>query len=261
MPYHFCRFVHRGQQKYGVLLDGTIVEAEAVSPTEYRPSDRAVDPAEIEWLPPVTPSKIVAVGANYHSHAEEMGRPLPPEPMLFLKPSTATIGHEGEIVYPAQSERVDFEGELAVVVGRHAHNVSLGDAPQHVLGYTVLNDVTARDLQARDIQFTRAKSFDTFCPLGPYLVTELDPGDLRITTRLNGRVMQQGTTADLEHGVYELVSYISQVMTLLPGDVIATGTPRGVGPMQIGDTVEVEIDGIGLLRNRVVAGSTADEED
>lgn len=204
-------------------------------------------------LAPVTPSKIAAVGVNYRDHAKEMGRELPGEPMLFIKPSTAVIGPEDGIVYPARTRRLDYEGELAIVIARTAKNVEEKDARRYVLGYTCMNDVTARDLQRLDVQFTRAKGFDTFAPLGPVIETELDPSDLEIETRLNGETRQKSRTSNLIFGCDFLVSFISRVMTLLPGDVISTGTPSGVGPMQVGDMVEVEIEKIGCLRNKVVA--------
>jgi 2-keto-4-pentenoate hydratase/2-oxohepta-3-ene-1,7-dioic acid hydratase in catechol pathway len=176
---------------------------------------------------------------------------IPDEPLLFLKPATAVIGPGAHIIYPKMSQRVDYEGELGVVIGRLCKNVSEQNAPDSVFGYTCLNDVTARDLQKKDGQFTRSKSFDTFCPIGPCIETELDPAAARIETRLNGQLQQETSTADFIFSVSRLVSFISQVMTLLPGDVIATGTPSGIGPMQPGDEVEVLIRGIGSLKNTV----------
>jgi 2-keto-4-pentenoate hydratase/2-oxohepta-3-ene-1,7-dioic acid hydratase in catechol pathway len=203
-------------------------------------------------LAPCTPSKIIALGVNYRSHGEEMSHRIPTEPLIFLKPPTAVIGPEDNIIYPESSERVDYEGELGVVIRSTASHVSREDAPDYVLGYTSFNDVTARDIQARDKQWTRAKSFDTFAPIGPCIETELDPANLALETRLNGEIKQKTSTSDLIFPVDELVSFISGVMTLLPGDVIATGTTAGVGPMQPGDIVEVIIEGIGTLRNYVV---------
>ena len=197
--------------------------------------------AGVPLLPPVTPSKIVAVGRNYADHAKELGNETPPEPILFLKPSTALLPPNGTIVRPPQSQRVDYEGELAIVIGE-------GGA---ILGYTCANDVTARDLQKKDVQFTRAKSFDTFCPLGPCIETAVDPNDLRITTRVNGATKQDARTSMMVFDCAFLVAFISSVMTLLPGDVILTGTPAGIGPLAAGDVVEVSIDGIGTLRNVV----------
>jgi 2-keto-4-pentenoate hydratase/2-oxohepta-3-ene-1,7-dioic acid hydratase in catechol pathway len=203
-------------------------------------------------LPPVLPSKIVAVGVNYRNHAEELGMPLPDEPILFLKPPTAVVGPDDPIVYPSLSRRVDYEGELAVVIKRRCHHVTPERAREVILGYTCLNDVTARDLQRRDGQWTRAKSFDTFAPLGPCITTGIDPNAVEVETFLNGERRQASSTKMFIFPVEDVVAYASQAMTLLPGDVIATGTPGGVGPMRPGDTVEVRIEGIGALRNSVV---------
>jgi len=197
--------------------------------------------AGVQLLPPVSPSKIVAVGRNYADHAKELGNEAPAEPILFLKPPSALLPPNGTIVRPPQSQRVDYEGELAVVIGEGGT----------VLGYTCANDVTARDLQKKDVQFTRAKSFDTFLPLGPCIETDANPNDLRLTTRVNGATKQDGRTSMMVFDCAFLVAYISSVMTLLPGDVILTGTPAGVGPLAAGDVVEVEIERIGVLRNVV----------
>jgi 2-keto-4-pentenoate hydratase/2-oxohepta-3-ene-1,7-dioic acid hydratase in catechol pathway len=202
-------------------------------------------------LAPCAPSKIVAVGLNYRTHAEEVKMELPQEPILFLKPSTAVIGPEENIIYPAMAKRVDYEGELGVVIGKRCQGVSVEQAPDYILGYTCVNDVTARDLQKKDGQWTRAKGFDTFAPLGPFIETAFDPSDVLIETFLNREKKQAASTCDLIFPVPALVSFISQVMTLLPGDVIATGTPEGIGPMQVGDVVEVRIEGIGTLCNTV----------
>lgn len=208
---------------------------------------------ELKLLPPCMPTKIVAVGLNYGSHAREMDRTPPDEPMIFIKPSTAVTGDGDDIVYPVHmSSRVDYEGELAVVIRQRAHAIPESDWRDYVFGFTCVNDVTARDLSARDIQFGRSKGFDTFAPIGPVIETELDPSDLRITTRLNGELKQDSRTSDLLFPVSMLVCFISHVMTLLPGDVICTGTPAGISPMHRGDTVEVEIEGIGKLTNQVV---------
>lgn len=208
---------------------------------------------DVRLLAPVIPrSKVVCVGKNYAAHAAEMGGDVPAEPLLFLKPNTAVIGPGEPIFYPEQSQNVHFEGELAVVIGRIVRDISPTDAAKAIFGYTVANDVTARDLQAKDVQFTRAKGFDTFCPLGPWIETDLDPAELSVQTRLNDEVKQDGNTRDLVFGVADLIAYISGVMTLLPGDVVLTGTPEGVGPMEVGDDVSVTIDGIGTLTNRVV---------
>lgn len=211
--------------------------------------------SEVRLLAPVLPSKIVAIGLNYKAHALEFGKPLPEEPMIFIKPSTAVIGPEDEIVYPAHmSHRVDYEGELGVVIGKKAKEVLAKDAKDYILGYTCVNDVTARDLQGKDIQYTRAKGFDTFAPIGPVIETDMDPLDVRIQTLLNGHVKQDTSSKDMIFNVFQLVSFVSHVMTLLPGDVITTGTPSGIGKMRPGDAVEVRIEGIGNLRNKVVDG-------
>jgi 2-keto-4-pentenoate hydratase/2-oxohepta-3-ene-1,7-dioic acid hydratase in catechol pathway len=204
---------------------------------------------EVRLLSPCVPSKVVAVGLNYRDHAEEMSLPLPLEPLLFLKPASSVIGPGDAIVLPPQSARVDYEAELAVVIGKTAKNVSRAEASDYIQGYTCLNDVTARDLQNKDGQWTRAKGFDTFCPLGPWIETDLDPADLLIELYLNGTKKQDSRTSNLIFSPAELVEFISGVMTLLPGDVIATGTTSGIGPMNAGDTVEVRIEGIGSLTN------------
>jgi 2-keto-4-pentenoate hydratase/2-oxohepta-3-ene-1,7-dioic acid hydratase in catechol pathway len=208
--------------------------------------------ADVRLLAPMLPSKVVCVGKNYADHAREMGGEPPAEPIIFLKPSTSVCGPGEPIMRPARlSERIDFEGELAVVIGRLCRAVPADQAGEVIFGYTCANDVTARDLQARDGQWARAKGFDTFCPLGPWIETDVDPGDLALTTRLNGEVKQSARTSLLLHDVAALVQYVSAAMTLLPGDVLLTGTPAGIGPMECGDEVSVTIDGIGTLSNPV----------
>lgn len=248
------RFRHHDRELYGVLEDDSVRPLEGV-PLGARPASGAapIPLREVRLLAPVSPSKIVAIGVNYRDHAQEMGRELPKEPMIFIKPSTAVIGPGDEIVYPPQTHNLHYEGELAIVIGKPARHVSENEARNFILGYTCMNDVTARDLQRQDVQFTRGKGFDTFAPLGPAIETELDPSDLALETRLNGEVRQKSRTSNLIFGCNFLVSFVSQVMTLLPGDVISTGTPSGVGPMKLGDTVEVEIEKIGCLRNAVAA--------
>lgn len=200
-----------------------------------------------------SPSKIVCVGRNYADHAAELGNEVPKEPLLFLKAPSAVIRDGGNIIIPPQSQQVEHEGELAVIIGKTCKNLSNNDdMSEYVRGYTCLNDVTARDLQKKDGQFARAKSFDTFCPIGPHIETELDVTDIRVVTRVNGEIRQDGRTSQMVFGVEFLIRYISNMMTLLPGDVIATGTPSGVSKMNAGDVCEVEIEGIGTLRNRVV---------
>jgi 2-keto-4-pentenoate hydratase/2-oxohepta-3-ene-1,7-dioic acid hydratase in catechol pathway len=208
---------------------------------------------DVRLLAPVIPrSKVIGIGRNYVDHAQEMGGEPPAEPMMFLVPNTAVVGPGDPVVMPPQTSEVSYEGELAVVIGRVCKDVDVHDAPGVVFGYTCANDVTARDLQRTDGQWARAKGFDTFCPLGPWIETDLDPGTQRITTRLDGTVVQDGRTAQMVHGVAALVSHASRAFTLLPGDVILTGTPAGVGPVRPGQRVEVEVDGIGVLSNPFV---------
>jgi 2-keto-4-pentenoate hydratase/2-oxohepta-3-ene-1,7-dioic acid hydratase in catechol pathway len=218
----------------------------------WEPTEVVVPYVEAHLLAPVFPTKVVAVGKNYVEHAEEMGADVPETPVIFIKPATAVVGPGVPVVYPPDSENVHHEAELAVVIGAVARHVKAEDAQSVILGYTAANDVTARDLQRRDGQWTRGKGFDTFCPLGPAIETELDPLEgLRIECRVNGEVRQAGSTADMVFGVAELIEFISRVMTLLPGDVVITGTPSGVGPVVPGDRMEVEIEGIGVLTNPV----------
>jgi 2-keto-4-pentenoate hydratase/2-oxohepta-3-ene-1,7-dioic acid hydratase in catechol pathway len=217
----------------------------------YRREDLDLALGDLTLLAPLSPGKIVCVGRNYLAHAQEHGVEVPEVPLLFLKPPSAVIGPGQAIVLPPQSDQVEHEAELAVVIGRRARDATPEEAAGHILGYTVANDVTARDLQQRDGQWTRAKGFDTFCPLGPWIETSADPSDLRIVCRVNGVIRQMASTQDMVFGVPQLVAYISGVMTLEPGDVILTGTPEGVGRLGAGDRVEIEIQDIGLLRNEV----------
>ena len=218
---------------------------------QYEYTEKKYPMEELEILAPCQPTKIVALGLNYRSHAEELKMKLPEEPLLFLKPSTSVIGPNKNIVYPAMSHRIDYEAELGVVIGKEAKSISEDKAKEYILGYTCFNDVTARDLQGKDKQFTRSKGFDTFAPMGPWIETELDPCNLKVESYLNGELKQSGTTVDLVFSVFYVVSFISKVMTLLPGDVIATGTPAGIGPMKVGDTIEIVVEGIGTLKNEV----------
>ncbi|MFZ5758013.1 MAG: fumarylacetoacetate hydrolase family protein [Thermodesulfobacteriota bacterium] len=236
---------------YG-LWEGEVIRLLAGEPfAGIAPSGEVVAADAVKLLAPCRPSKIVAVGINYAPHARELDFGIPPEPLLFLKPPSAVIGPEEEIMLPAMSAQVDYEGELAVVIGRPCKNVAEEEALRFVLGYTCCNDVTARDLQKKDVQFTRSKSFDTFAPLGPCIETKLDPGNVMVRSFVNGDKRQEASTATMIRSVPELVSFISRVMTLLPGDVIATGTPAGVGPLQSGDLVAVAIEPIGTLANPV----------
>jgi 2-keto-4-pentenoate hydratase/2-oxohepta-3-ene-1,7-dioic acid hydratase in catechol pathway len=207
---------------------------------------------DVKLLAPVVPSKVVCVGRNYREHAAELGNKMPDEPLLFLKAPSAVIASSDAIELPSASQQVEHEGELGVVIGRLARKLSSEEDPlSYVFGYTCVNDVTARDLQRKDVQFTRGKSFDTFCPVGPWIESNIDPSNVAVETRLNGEVKQKGNTADMAFPVAFLIRYISEIMTLYPGDLIATGTPAGVSRMKPGDTVEVEVTGIGILRNEV----------
>ncbi|HEX74117.1 MAG TPA: fumarylacetoacetate hydrolase family protein [Dehalococcoidia bacterium] len=246
------RFAIDNKVRYGILK-GESIQAIEDKPYRYlKPSDDYYQLSQVKLLPPCTPSKIVALGLNYHSHAKEVNARIPNAPLIFLKPSTALIGPDDNITYPSASHRVDYEGELGVVIKKPVWKVSVENALDYVLGYTCFNDVTARDLQYQDRQWTRAKSFNTFAAVGPCIETELDPGNVVVETYLSGKLKQQGNTSDLIYSLPELIDFISHVMTLLPGDIIATGTPSGIGPMYPGDTVEIKIDGIGTLRNYVV---------
>lgn len=219
----------------------------------WEPTETVVSWEHARLLSPVIPTKVVAVGKNYAEHAAEMGGDVPDSPVLFMKPPTSVIGPLQPIRIPQQAEEVHHEAELAVVIGSLTKNVLIEDVGPHILGYTAANDVTARDLQRADGQWTRAKGFDTFCPLGPAIDTDLDPQEgLSVISRVNGETRQSGSTADLVFGVGELVSFVSSIMTLLPGDIILTGTPSGVGPIVPGDRVEVEIEGVGVLMNPVI---------
>ena len=240
-----------GTESYG-LLEGDSVELVEGSPfSEYARTGNRVGLSSVRLLPPSPCSKALCIGLNYRDHAEEFGLPIPETPVVFMKPSTALIGQGEDIIYPAMCHRLDYEAELAVVIGRRCRFVSEADASGYILGYTIANDVTARDLQPKNGQWTVSKGFDTFLPLGPYISDEVDPADLMITSRVNGETKQLSNTSNLIFSVPYLVSYLSQVMTLLPGDVISTGTPGGISGMKVGDTVEIEIEGLGVLRNRI----------
>lgn len=250
-----CRYDNAGTIGYGIAdpVHGVVREIEGTPFDGVLLTGREFTRTGVRMLAPATPTKIVAIGLNYKDHAFEMGKKIPDEPMLFLKPSSAVNRPEGEIVYPEASRRVDHEAELAIVIGKLTHRVKASEAKSHILGYTCINDVTARDLQAKDVQYTRAKGFDTFAPIGPWIETDLDPSELFVRCRVNGTLKQDGNTREMGAGPFELVEFVSHVMTLYPGDIIATGTPPGVGPIHPGDLVEVEIEGIGVLSNRVVA--------
>ena len=240
---------------YGVAEPDGIALYRGTPFVAWEPTDAMIPFEEAHLLSPVFPTKVVCVGRNYAEHAEERGNPVPDEPVIFIKPSTSVIGPGGAIVLPSEATEVHHEAELGVVVGKVSHRVAAEDAASHILGYTAGNDVTARDLQKRDGQWSRAKGFDSFCPLGPAIETELDPAGLRVSCEVNGELRQEGSTDDMVFGVAEIFEFVSRVMTLLPGDVILTGTPAGVGPIHPGDRVEVTIERIGTLANPVVAGS------
>jgi 2-keto-4-pentenoate hydratase/2-oxohepta-3-ene-1,7-dioic acid hydratase in catechol pathway len=251
------RYSREGQVGFGILEGETIA---ALSPhpfAAFEYTGERFPTGEVRLLAPVLPTKVVAVGRNYAEHAPEMGGEVPDDPVIFLKPSTAVIGPGDPIVHPGWVGRVDYEGELAVIVGKLARRLDEADAIQAVLGFSCANDVTARDLQRADGQWARAKGFDSFCPLGPWIETDLDSSDLALRTLVNGEPRQQARTSQLERGVASLMAFVSRVMTLLPGDVLLTGTPAGVGPLEVGDRVEVEIDGIGVLANQVVGEPAA----
>ncbi|GAB4363078.1 MAG: fumarylacetoacetate hydrolase family protein [Deltaproteobacteria bacterium] len=250
-----ARYETAGRMAYGIVDPGGtgIEEIDGAPFGPIRKTGARHRLAEVRLLAPVVPTKIVAVGLNYRDHAREMGKAIPEEPLIFLKPPSALNHPGGDVVYPKASRRVDHEAELAVVIGKRAKDVRAEEAAGVILGYTCINDVTARDLQARDVQYTRAKGFDTFAPLGPWVETEISPEALSVRCTVNGRLRQDGNTREMGASVYRLVEFVSHVMTLLPGDVIATGTPPGVGPLQVGDAVTVEIEGIGALSNRIVA--------
>ncbi len=245
------RILSEGDCRYGLADDATITLISDEPFAQWEP-EGAVGLASAELLTPVIPTKIVCVGINYRNHAEEMGHQLPAEPVIFLKPPTAVNGPGCPIKIPEGVGRVDYEAELAVIVGRRTHNATPEQARDNILGYACANDVTARDLQKVDGQWTRAKGFDGFCPLGPWIETDVDPSDLLVESYVNGEVRQSARTSDMIFDVYELVSFISGVMTLVPGDVVLTGTPGGIGPLASGDEVEIRIEGVGSLVNRVV---------
>ncbi len=241
------RFKHCDDTFYGEV-SGTRITAKGDC------EGKAFELSELEVLPPTKPSKIICVGLNYHDHAKELNMETPDEPLIFMKPPSAVIGHGDKIIYPKTSHQVDYEAELAVVIGKRCRNITADRANDVIAGYTCFNDVTARDFQRQDGQWTRAKSFDTFAPFGPYIASpeEFDPENAPIKSRINGELRQDSNTSNLIFDIPTLIEFISAIMTLELGDIIATGTPAGVGELQRGDIVEVEIEGIGILRNEVV---------
>ena len=258
----FCRFITkadsrgRDQARYGILDGDHVQEISAAPWDEWTQTQHSEPLPTVQLLAPVEPRKIVCVGRNYSAHAAELGNDVPKEPMIFLKPSTAIVGPSEPIVLPKYSQRVEHEAELGLVIGSKCSHLADNDDPlSYVLGYTCVNDVTARDLQKADVQFTRAKGFDTFCPVGPHIETDLSPDDLLVEGLVNGQSRQSGKTSLMVFPPAFLVRWISRMMTLEPGDLIATGTPSGVGPLAANDVVEVRIAGIGVLRNPVQAAN------
>ncbi|MFL5262309.1 MAG: fumarylacetoacetate hydrolase family protein [Anaeromyxobacteraceae bacterium] len=247
-----CRFRRGGRELYGVI-EGQEVRALTAEPwAGGLPEGPAYALPDVTLLAPVAPSKVVCVGRNYRAHAKELGNEVPKEPLLFIKPSTSILGPGGTIRHPEQSKEVHHEAELGAVIGRTLTRAATAvEAREAIFGWTCVNDVTARDIQRAEAHFTRAKGFDTFCPVGPFVETALDPLDVVVTCRVNGEQRQRGSTKDMVFDPYLLVAFISQTMTLLPGDLVSTGTPEGVGPLRRGDVVEVEVSGIGVLKNAV----------
>lgn len=248
----FARFSYGGPVAYGILEDEAIRLIDGTPFHPFTPTDKTYPLEKVRILEPVLPSKIVAVGLNYIDHARELGMEMPEEPLIFLKPPSTIIGTGDGIIYPGMSTWVEYEAELAIVIKDTTRQVPITKAPSHILGYTCANDVTARDLQKKDGQWTRAKGFDTFCPIGPYIITGIDPHYLNIELKLNGKIKQSSNTSNMHFKPEFLVSFVSHIMTLCPGDVILTGTPPGVSPIIPGDEVEITIEGIGTLRNKVI---------
>ena len=242
--------------RYGWVYEDRVGPIEGVPFGEFRRLEAEIPLSMVRLLAPVQPGKIICVGRNYAEHAREQNVEVPDIPMLFMKPPSSVIGPEDTIILPPQSRQVEHEGELAVVIGRRGRWIPAEQAPTYILGYTVANDVTARDLQRRDGQWTRGKGFDTFCPLGPWIETDLDPADVLVQTRVNGEMRQMASTREMMFPVQQLIAFISSVMTLEPGDLILTGTPAGIGPLNAGDAVEVTVEGIGALQNTVEAAPT-----
>jgi len=246
-----ARVLYKKRIVWGEVKDNYLLALKEPPFNRIKYSSEKIDLKDCSFLPPAEPQKIILAGLNYRRHAEELKMPIPDHPLIFLKPPSSLIGQNDAIIYPACVKRLDYEAELAVVIGKKAENIDEKNSGDYIFGLTCLNDVTARDLQKEDGQWTRAKSFDTFCPLGPWVETDADGSDLDIKLYLNGEVRQNSSTRDFIFSIPRLVSFISGVMTLFPGDVIATGTPSGIGPMKAGDIVEVEIENIGRLINRV----------
>ncbi len=253
MTSKYCRVMFEGKAVWGQLSGDQIQVIDGDLFGEHRITDRKIQLAGARLLPPVTPTKIVCVGLNYVDHVKESqsSNVVPAEPVLFMKPLTALIGPDDEITYPPSSQRVDYEGEIGVVIKTRSKGLSPEEIQKNIFGVTCVNDVTARDLQKKDLQWTRGKGFDTFCPAGPYLVTGLDYTNLNVSSRLNGETRQSSNSRHMIFSIPQLISFINNIMTLQPGDLIVTGTPEGIGPMQDGDVAEVEVEGVGILRNKV----------
>ena len=248
----YLRFYQNGSIRYGLLeKDNIIREIVGDIFNNHKVIKNTYSLSEITFLPPCVPTKIIAVGLNYFDHAKEVQMKIPDEPLIFMKPPSALIAHNDNIIYPKMSKQLDYEAELAVIIKNKVKDIEPEGVSKNVLGYTCFNDITARDLQKKDEQWTRAKSFDTFAPIGPFISSELNPYNLQIKLYKNGQLMQNSSTSNMIFKVDKIVSFISKIMTLFPGDIIATGTPSGVGPLEAGDLVEVEIEGIGILKNNV----------
>ena len=248
----YLRFLQNGNIRYGLVeKDNIIREVVGDIFNNHKNTENVYSLSEITFLPPCVPTKIIAVGLNYFDHANEFQMKIPDEPLIFMKPPSALIAHNDNIIYPKMSKQLDFEAELAVVIKNKVKDIEPEDVSKNILGYTCFNDVTARDLQKKDGQWTRAKSFDTFAPIGPFISTDLNPDNLQIKLYKNGQLMQDSSTGNMIFKVDKVISFISKIMTLFPGDIIATGTPSGVGQLETGDKVEVEIEGIGILKNTV----------
>lgn len=249
----YLRFLQNGNIRYGLLEKGnTIREVGGDIFNNHKNTENVFSLSEITFLPPCVPTKIIAVGLNYFDHANEVQMKISDEPLIFMKPPSTLIAHNDNIIYPKMSKQLDYEAELAVIIKNRIKNIEPEDVFENILGYTCFNDVTARDLQKKDEQWTRAKSFDTFAPIGPFISTGLNPDNLQIKLYKNGQLMQNSSTNNMIFKVDKIISFISKIMTLFPGDIIATGTPSGVGKLEEGDMVEVEIEGIGVLKNNVL---------
>jgi len=246
------RYNNNDKIENGIFENNTIKKIKGDFFSEFQVTETEIDPSSVKLLPPTMPTKIVAVGLNYRDHAKELKMEIPKNPIIFIKPASTVIGPEDPIIYPETSNQVDYEAELGIVIGKRAKNIEKDEAKEYILGYTVFNDVTARDLQKKDTQWTRSKSYDTFAPIGPMIETSVNPFDLPISLKLNGITKQNSSTKNMIFNCYELLEFISEIMPLEPGDVIATGTPPGVGPMNRGDIVEAKIEGIGVLKNYVI---------